>query len=39
MMPHPEPVFRHVQMKWTSLDKSELSPRMQLWRNARQWVA
>ncbi len=39
MMPHPERVFRNVQMSWTSLDKSELSPWMQLWRNARQWVA
>ena len=38
MMPHPERVFRNVQMSWTSLDKSELSPWMQLWRNARQWV-
>jgi len=39
MMPHPERVFRNVQMSWTSLDKSELSPWMQLWRNARKWVA
>ncbi len=39
MMPHPERVFRNVQMSWTSGDKSELSPWMQIWRNARQWVA
>jgi phosphoribosylformylglycinamidine synthase len=38
MMPHPERVFRNVQMSWTKLDKSELSPWMQLWRNARRWV-
>ena len=38
MMPHPERVFRNVQMSWTSLDKSALSPWMQLWRNARKWV-
>ncbi|MDE2416304.1 MAG: phosphoribosylformylglycinamidine synthase [Burkholderiales bacterium] len=39
MMPHPERVFRNVQMSWTSLDKSEFSPWMELWRNARKWVA
>jgi phosphoribosylformylglycinamidine synthase len=38
MMPHPERVFRNLQMSWTSLDKSEFSPWMQLWRNARKWV-
>ncbi len=38
MMPHPERVFRNIQMSWTPLDKSELSPWMQLWRNARRWV-
>ena len=38
MMPHPERVFRNVQMSWTTLDKSALSPWMQLWRNARKWV-
>ena len=38
MMPHPERVFRNVQMSWTSLDKSTFSPWMQLWRNARKWV-
>ena len=38
MMPHPERVFRNVQMSWTNLDKSSLSPWMQLWLNARKWV-
>ena len=39
MMPHPERVFRNVQMSWTNLDPNEHSPWMQLWRNARKWVA
>lgn len=39
MMPHPERVFRNIQMSWTSQDRSELSPWMQLWLNARKWVA
>ncbi|MBK9440698.1 MAG: phosphoribosylformylglycinamidine synthase [Comamonadaceae bacterium] len=38
MMPHPERVFRNVQMSWTDLDVSGLSPWMQLWHNARKWV-
>jgi phosphoribosylformylglycinamidine synthase len=38
MMPHPERVFRNIQMSWTSGDKSDFSPWMQLWRNARRWV-
>jgi len=38
MMPHPERVFRNVQMSWTDQDVSGLSPWMQLWRNARKWV-
>jgi phosphoribosylformylglycinamidine synthase len=38
MMPHPERVFRSVQMSWTDLDKSSHSPWMQLWHNARRWV-
>ena len=38
MMPHPERVFRNVQMSWTSGDKSELSPWMRVWRNARKWL-
>jgi phosphoribosylformylglycinamidine synthase len=38
MMPHPERVFRNIQMSWTNGDPSALSPWMQLWRNARRWV-
>jgi phosphoribosylformylglycinamidine synthase len=38
MMPHPERVFRNVQMSWTPGDRSQLSPWMELWHNARRWV-
>ncbi|CAM4168608.1 phosphoribosylformylglycinamidine synthase [Comamonas aquatilis] len=38
MMPHPERVFRNVQMSWTSGDKSEFSPWLRVWRNARKWL-
>jgi phosphoribosylformylglycinamidine synthase len=38
MMPHPERVFRNIQMSWTDLDKDAFSPWMQLWHNARRWV-
>lgn len=38
MMPHPERVFRNIQMSWTSDDKSEFSPWMRVWRNARKWL-
>jgi phosphoribosylformylglycinamidine synthase len=38
MMPHPERVFRNIQMSWTSLDSSAQSPWLQLWHNARKWV-
>ena len=38
MMPHPERVFRNIQMSWTHLDQNAHSPWMQLWRNARKWV-
>jgi phosphoribosylformylglycinamidine synthase len=38
MMPHPERVFRNVQMSWTTGDIKDFSPWMQMWRNARQWV-
>ena len=38
LMPHPERVFRNIQASWTPLDKSGLSPWMQIWRNARRWV-
>ena len=43
MMPHPERVFRNVQMSWTPndihSDNNAHSPWMQLWHNARKWVA
>jgi len=42
MMPHPERVFRNVQMSWTDVAASggleAFSPWMRLWRNARRWV-
>lgn len=42
MMPHPERVFRNVQMSWTDLAATggieAKSPWMRIWRNARQWV-
>ena len=38
MMPHPERVFRNIQMSWTPLDSATHSPWTQLWHNARRWV-
>lgn len=38
MMPHPERVFRNIQMSWTDQDPSAFSGWMRLWRNARRWV-
>ena len=42
MMPHPERVFRNVQMSWTDLAATggieAKSPWMHIWRNARKWV-
>ncbi len=42
MMPHPERVFRNVQMSWTDVGASggidAFSPWMRIWRNARKWV-
>ena len=42
MMPHPERVFRNVQMSWTDVNASggieAFSPWMRMWRNARKWV-
>jgi phosphoribosylformylglycinamidine synthase len=38
MMPHPERVFRNIQMSWTSGHIQEHSPWMQLWHNARRWI-
>lgn len=38
LMPHPERVFRNIQMSWTAGDKSQASPWMRMFRNARRWV-
>lgn len=38
MMPHPERVFRNIQMSWTDQDPAAFSAWMRLWRNARRWV-
>ncbi len=38
MMPHPERVFRNVQMSYTPGDISSHSPWLRLWQNARKWV-
>jgi phosphoribosylformylglycinamidine synthase len=38
MMPHPERVFRTVQMSWRPEHLGEDSPWMRLFRNARKWV-
>ena len=38
LMPHPERVFRTVQMSWAPDSAGEDSPWMQLFYNARQWV-
>jgi phosphoribosylformylglycinamidine synthase len=38
MMPHPERVFRNIQMSWNGLNANEHSPWMQIWHNARRWV-
>jgi len=34
-MPHPERVFRNVQMSWTSGDRSTASPWLGMFENAR----
>ncbi len=38
MMPHPERVFRNIQMSWTDQDPTAFSAWMRIWRNARKWV-
>jgi len=38
LMPHPERVFRNIQMSWTPLDKARRSPWMRMFRNARAWT-
>jgi phosphoribosylformylglycinamidine synthase len=38
LMPHPERVFRNIQMSWTSGDASDFSPWMTMFHNARRAV-
>ncbi|MDH0867008.1 phosphoribosylformylglycinamidine synthase [Mitsuaria sp. GD03876] len=38
LMPHPERVFRNVQMSWTGGDAGAFSPWLRMFRNARRWV-
>jgi phosphoribosylformylglycinamidine synthase len=38
LMPHPERVFRSVQMSWHPEDWGEDSPWMRMFRNARRWI-
>jgi len=38
LMPHPERVFRNVQMSWTCGERSSASPWMRMFANARRWV-
>ena len=38
LMPHPERVFRSVQMSWHPAHWGEDSPWMRMFRNARVWV-
>ncbi|MPM64775.1 Phosphoribosylformylglycinamidine synthase [bioreactor metagenome] len=42
MMPHPERVFRNIQMSWIDHakagDSGQFSPWMRVWRNARKWL-
>ncbi|HET8900003.1 MAG TPA: phosphoribosylformylglycinamidine synthase subunit PurQ, partial [Rhodanobacteraceae bacterium] len=38
LMPHPERVFRSVQLSWRPLRWGEDSPWLRLFRNARVWV-
>jgi phosphoribosylformylglycinamidine synthase len=39
LMPHPERVFRNIQMSWTNADRSAHSPWMRMFHNARRWLA
>jgi phosphoribosylformylglycinamidine synthase len=38
LMPHPERVFRSVQMSWAPREWGEDSPWLRMFRNARAWV-
>ncbi|EWS56119.1 Phosphoribosylformylglycinamidine synthase [Methylibium sp. T29] len=39
LMPHPERVFRNVQMSWSGGDVTAASPWLRMFRNARRWAA
>jgi phosphoribosylformylglycinamidine synthase len=39
LMPHPERVFRNIQMSWTGSEKNAHSPWMRMFHNARRWAA
>jgi phosphoribosylformylglycinamidine synthase len=39
LMPHPERVFRNIQMSWTDQESNQPSPWLHMWRNARAWVS
>ena len=39
LMPHPERVFRNLQLSWTTGNPSEPSPWMRMFHNARRWLA
>ena len=39
LMPHPERVFRNIQMSWAAGNHSERSPWMRMFANARAWCA
>jgi len=39
LMPHPERVFRNIQMSWTAGELAEPSPWMRMFHNARRWLA
>jgi phosphoribosylformylglycinamidine synthase len=38
LMPHPERVFRNLQMSWSGGDPAAFSPWMRMFRNARVWL-
>jgi phosphoribosylformylglycinamidine synthase len=38
LMPHPERVFRNLQMSWSRGDPTATSPWMRMFENARRWV-
>jgi phosphoribosylformylglycinamidine synthase len=38
LMPHPERVFRNVQMSWSGGDVSAPSPWLRMFHNARRWI-